>query len=446
MSIIKLDSQHFWDQMDALPSAAIPHIEEEIVYTLIERQWVSLDTLLCDTTNFFTYIHSTNTQNTLTERGKNKQKRMDLRQFGLLLLISRQDYMPLFHKLYQGNLSDKTVFKDQFKNILDRFKAISGSLEDLTLVFDQGYNSKERLEQVDKEIFFVGALSPHHHRSLIEEANRSMQQMVVKGDKIDCYRTRTTIWQLDLTMVVYISEKLLQGQIRGIEQNFEKLYKKLNEIKEQIHLPTQRGRKRERAVLEKKIKSFISAYQLSDLVEWELLSKEKDSFELHFWIDQERLDHLKRNWLGRRILVTNRHCWSSQEILLAYWGQANIEYAFKNLKNPFHMAVRPQYHWTDQKIEVHAFTCVLAFLLTIVAYKRAKERIQYSGSPNTLLEKLSQIRLATFIESPTQKTKGKYKAIYCLEDMDEDIAEIAEAMGISNDIKKSKIPFSVYKY
>ena len=35
-------------------------------------------------------------------------------------------------------------------------------------------------------------------------------------------------------------------------------------------------------------------------------------------------------------------------------------------------------------------------------YKRARERADYKGSPHDLLEKLSAIRLSTFIESPPQ--------------------------------------------
>jgi len=110
MSLSKLDSQHFWDQMDMLPTSAIPLIEEDLVDTIIKKYNLTLDTLLCDTTNFFTYINSTNERCTVAQRGKNKQKRMDLRQFGLFLLVSREDYIPLFHKVYQGNLSDKTIF------------------------------------------------------------------------------------------------------------------------------------------------------------------------------------------------------------------------------------------------------------------------------------------------------------------------------------------------
>ncbi len=444
MSLKRLDSQHFWDQMDALPTHTIPLIEEEIVTNLLQKEQIALDTLLCDTTNFFTYIDSANHRCTIAQRGKNKQKRMDLRQFGLLLLVSRKDQIPIVHKVYQGNLADQSVFKEEFKNILNRFKAICGSLEDITLVFDQGNNSKKMLKNVDDEIHFVGALSPYQHKALIEEANDSMTSVSINGRDVLCYNARKEIWGLDFTVVVYISEKLLQGQIRGIEQNIKKLFKKFFELKERIAIPTKRGKKRTPAGLEKKISSMIGSLTGKDIIRWQLNHLEKDAFDLSFWVDEEQFNFLKKQWLGRRIVITNRHQWTTEEIISAYWGQSNVENAFKKMKNPFHLAIRPQYHWTDQKIEVHGFICFLAFLMVMIAYKRAKEKVGFKGSTHTLLEKLSAIRLATFIESPAKKTKGRYKANYRLEEMDPDIFELAEAMNVTDLKLKSNIPFSVY--
>lgn len=75
--------------MESSPVAAISRIEEDIFKALIEKQKITLDTLLYDTSNFFTYIASGNKKCSLAQRGRNKQKRMDLKQFGLLLIVSR---------------------------------------------------------------------------------------------------------------------------------------------------------------------------------------------------------------------------------------------------------------------------------------------------------------------------------------------------------------------
>jgi transposase len=444
MSLSKFDSQHFWDQMDAVPISAIPRIEEDLVNSMIETEGVTLDTLLCDMSNFFTYLASENEHCSLAQRGKNKQKRMDLRQVGLLLLITHQDYLPLFHKVYQGNHPDVKVFKKYFQDMIDRFKAIAGSLEEITVVFDQGNNSKKTLKKVTDTVYFVGALSPYHHKDLVEEANASMSRLSVGSKEIDCYRTRTSIWGLDLTTVVYISEKLRTGQIRGVEHSITKLSAALSELQEKIRTPTKRGRKRTQAALEKQIKSLISTHGLKDFVGWKMEPITDDAFELTFWIDKELLDTKKENWFGRRILISNRHNWPSEKIMSAYWGQSHVEYAFKNFKNPFHLALRPQYHWTDQKIEVHTFTCLLGFLLSMILYKRARERAHFEGSVHTLFEKLSTIRLSTFIEKPPQKTRGRYKVTHQIEEMDEDIFALAYGLGLMDQKLKSDIPFSVY--
>lgn len=442
MSLSKLDSQHFWDQMEAFPLSAIHQVEEDILKVLIEKEGITLDTLLYDTSNFFTYIDSNNQRCSLAQRGRNKQKRMDLRQFGLLLLVSR-DQIPLFHQLYQGNLSDKVVFKDNFQKILARFKAIAGSLENITLVFDQGNKSKKILKNVDQNIHFVGALSPYQHKDLILKANNNLNIISVNTYELNYYRLRTRIWELDLTCVVYISEKLRKGQIKGLEQDIKKISAKLHKWKENIQQPTKKGKKRSQEDLEKKIKLLTTCIP-ENLICWRLEHLQEDAFDLDFWVDKKEFDLLKDHKFGRRILITNQHGWSTKEIILAYWGQSKIENVFKRIKNPFHLALRPQYHWTDQKIEVHGFICLLAFLLVMVASKRAREKVGFTGTPDALLEKLSAIRLAIFIESPLQKTKGRCKAVYCLEEMDPDIKVLAEGMGLSELKLKTKIPFSVY--
>ena len=54
-------------------------------------------------------------------------------------------------------------------------------------------------------------------------------------------------------------------------------------------------------------------------------------------------------------------------------------------------SLRPQRHWTDQKIRVHVFYCVLALLLGSLL-RRELHRKGIDCSIPALLEELSQIR------------------------------------------------------
>ena len=114
MSLKGLDSQHFWNQMDSVPVEAIGPIEDSIVKKLISTYQIKLDRAFFDTTNFFSFIDSSNESCDLPQRGKNNQKRYDLRQVGMALLVSSKDQFPLFHQVYHGNKNDVTVFKEVF--------------------------------------------------------------------------------------------------------------------------------------------------------------------------------------------------------------------------------------------------------------------------------------------------------------------------------------------
>ena len=80
--------------MDALPIEAIPKIEKELLKRVIKIYGLESDTLFFDTTNFFTFIDTTNIRCTIAQRGKNKQKRYDLIQVGLAMVVTRKNIIP----------------------------------------------------------------------------------------------------------------------------------------------------------------------------------------------------------------------------------------------------------------------------------------------------------------------------------------------------------------
>ncbi|MFV2073729.1 MAG: hypothetical protein ACC742_13905, partial [Thermoanaerobaculales bacterium] len=46
---------------------------------------------------------------------------------------------------------------------------------------------------------------------------------------------------------------------------------------------------------------------------------------LRYWIDENARSRLHTEVFGKRIVVTNRHEWSTEDILLAYRGQNHVE-------------------------------------------------------------------------------------------------------------------------
>jgi len=436
-SLNKIDSQHFWDLMDSLPVEAIEKIENQLLTKVLDIYKLQSDTLFFDTTNFYTYIHTTNKRCTIAQRGKNKQKRYDLRQVGLAMVVTRQDMIPLFHLTYQGNINDTKVFVTVIRSVKNRLKALGLDIEKHTVVFDRGNNSKNNLAIVEKlKLHYVGALTPYHHKELINEAEDNFKEVNVDGTMLQVYRDKRVIWKSERTVIVFISEQFKAGQIRGIYQALSKKERLLKQLQTQLSNP--RARKRDKKQLENKIMDLLKGQYMSKLIKWSLDEISQGMFNLEFSINQQKLIEIEDS-LGFRVIMTDRHDWSTVDIIKAYYGQSKIEHAFKNLKNPYHLALKPQFHWTDQKIMVHYFICVLGYLLTAILWRQARLKTQFNGSLDTLLDMLNNIRLATLLEE--SNTRGRVKAIHKLEEMSDDenlLLEALEVKDLHNDRPKLK--------
>jgi transposase len=421
-----LDSQHFWDQMDLLPKDAIPKIEKDIVAKVIEKINPELGILLYDTTNFFTFIDSQNKHCDLPKRGKNKQKRYDLRQIGMALAVTRRDQIPLFHKTYQGNKNDFTCFKEIFDDLFNRLSEVVKEMSDITLVFDKGNNSKENFKKMDDKanFYYVAGLVSSHFKQLIAQANKYFQTIEIENEDIPCYRLKKEVWGKERTVLVSVSKQLKEGQIQGIHQHLEKKYKALDELKCQLENPKKRKKLSEN-VLKTRLKNMIKGQFIEDILKYEFVELATDDLSFTYSLDNEAFDYLKENILGRKIYVTNRHDWSSEDIMLAYRSQSKVEYSFRNLKNPYHLAIRPQYHWTDQKIEVHIMICVIGYLLTTLAYSKARREVGYKRSISNFLNDLSDIRLACTV------SKKDNKVSYQLEETDKKLSDLVGLFHIS---------------
>ena len=422
----RLSSQHFWDQMDQLPIELLAPIEREIVARAIERFSLPLDTILYDATNFFTFIASTNARCKLPARGRNKQKRHDLRQLGVALLCTRRDGIPLLHQMYGGQIPDARSFAEALPLIRQRLLDLGRDLDSLTLVYDKGNVSQLNQGWVDQtQLHYVASLTASSQRALITEANPLLQSVTLDEDEsVMAYRTRRTIWGAERTLVVVVSETLRAGQIRGILQHTASAKKWLQDLADTLS----RGQhKRDRATVQRDIETRLMGRQhLSEVFQFNLRGTGR-ALRLTYEFDHDALDALARNWLGRLILVTDRDDWSTAEIIRTYRGQAHVEAVFAHLKDPMHVMLRPQYHWTDQKLHVHVFTCVLSYLLARVLHLQAQQAVGYTRSMEQLLDTLAQVRRVNILRS-TQKRGVRVTSQ--LEEVDPEVAKLIEVLHI----------------
>jgi transposase len=313
--------------MDFLPADCISNIEDEIVNKFIKIYETKLDKLFYDTTNFFTFIDSANEHCEIPQRGKNKQKRLDLRQVGLALLVTGNEQLPLFHKTYHGNKNDITVFKETFTSLAQRIESVAQEVTDVTIVFDKGNNSKDNFAMIDAKegLHYVAGLVSAYHKELIKEANKNFSTINIGKEEVPVFQIKKEVWGKERTCVVTISKQLKEGQVRGIEQHLEKKFKVLEKFKQQLERPKRKKSFTEEEIVER-LNKTIKGQFINEILKYKIFELKSGKLSFTYYIDEDAYRELQQEILGRKILVTNRHDWSPEEVILTYRGQAKVEY------------------------------------------------------------------------------------------------------------------------
>src|SRR5215471_7405261 len=154
---------------------------------------------------------------------------------------------------------------------------------------------------------------------------------------------------------------------------------------------------------------LCSATFLEDLMEWKLERKE-ERWHLQFDLHSAALQKLLTHRLGRTMLVTNRNEWTAEQVVAGYGGQQQVEQVFRGLKDGDWLGWGPMYHWTDSKIRVHAFYCLLGISLLKYIHQRAESA--WPGlSMEQLLEELKQIQHFVLLYPPQGETGPPRAAI-----------------------------------
>lgn len=391
----ELTSQAFWNHMDRLDAETLISIENDLFNRLVEEFKVDLNCLLYDGTNFYTYIN-TNTLSELARRGHNKQKRNDLRQVSLGLLATRDFHVPLLHMVYGGNIADATQFGSVIEQLVTRYKQLRDFCPHVTLVFDKGNNSRENFDAFSQtRMHFVGSLKLCQCTELLEVPLDHYRQLNTAGlETVRSYRAEQTVFGQERTVVVTYNENLLAGQLQGLGRNVSKTRAELRELQCRLRRwangTIKKGRRPTVESTEKRVAKILRREHMKKIFEINI-EQINNGVQLRYRLNHAALNTLTETVLGKTILFTDNDEWTDEQIILAYRSQYHIEHAFREMKNPTFLGWNPRLHWTDQKIRVHAFYCVVALtLVSLLRRELAAKNVCFSAEK--LIHQLRGIR------------------------------------------------------
>ena len=392
----QLSSQRFWDNMQRVSHEALQAIERDVVAQMVRDFDIDLERVLFDATNFFTFIDTFNERSTLAQRGKGKEGRKALRIVGLALLVSADFQVPLLHRTYPGNQHDAPTFDSLCSSLVARYRELTDGAEHVTLVFDKGNNSRANLDAVAGSPYhFIGSLVPTHHRDLLEISAQDFRSLQADGlAGVSVHRTTREVFGVERTVLVTYNENLFVAQSRTLLREIGKRQQRLRELQLQLHRrqtgQVRHGKPPTVESVTKKVHGWLKARHMKELFAVDITEHEGLP-TLSYRFDDDAWQHLQKTLLGKTILFTDNDDWSDADIVRGYRAQHHVESAFRQMKDPHHIALRPQHHWTDQKVEVHVLCCVLALMLCALLRRELHHQGIERSIPD-LLEQLGHIR------------------------------------------------------
>jgi len=360
---------------------------------------LSADVLAFDTTNFDTHIATPNPSE-LARRGHAKSKRGDLRVVGLGVLVSETGHVPLLYRTYPGNGSDQSVLESCLNGLRELHEALDEGQgrarpAQRTLVRDGGFWSPQL--ELDLDSVGYGSLIslPLGHNAAEEALHMAVRRGAMKPlpgklSHVRAARIRTGVGTLDRTLVVVESEELLEGQKRGIAQALRKAKLELDKLERLVEA----GRIT-RSKLEQRVTSALAREHLSSFVVT-TISGEHDKPKLRWKVDPALRRTLEKTRLGKRVLCTDRHNWSTGRIVHAFRGQWNVEELFRRAKKGGVVPWRPSHQWADGSLRLHTFATVLGLMLVSLA----RIALKTNASARQMMENLAEIRV-TLVRTTT---------------------------------------------
>lgn len=393
MPATALDNRRVCETLAALTSRQVEQIECEVVSRLIEHEGLSLNALAFDCTNFDSYA-AASTGSRLLRRGHSKSGR-PLRVLGLGLLVTEDEGMPLLTFTYPGNENDVTAF-GRFLKALDRRRAALELPGETTVAADGGTVSRQMLLRLDEgPRYYVLRLPPHHLVDLVR-AKRTELPMLggslkgrVWGRKYLC-----RVYGVERSVVDGYSRRMHKRQLPGLQRDRDRARGALLEVQRLLDRQRQglrRAKPLTLAAVRRRVVAALAREHMDKLFVVQI-TKGQGVPVLSFKEPHAAWQHLEDYVLGRSLLVSNRHDWAPEQIVLASRQQSYNERAFRDLKDPGGVSMVPLRHRRDPALRAHALIVVIGLILAKVLQRRVKRAGIAAPSLASVLAPLKQVQ------------------------------------------------------
>ena len=392
-----LKSANFWDAFEKVVAESghnpevippvIRNIENDVWEQLLIRYQIYLDPILYDTTNFYSFLDP-QTKSQLTRFAKSKDGKQGRRCVGLGLGLTSLDGFPFFHLVYSANKHDSRLFPTAIGELCQRFEEMCRTVKGAILVMDKGNNSADNIQlAVQKKMTIVGSLVPSQNLDLVKKRLSSF------GDSFHgcpVYREAREVFGVPGVVAVSFNEKLRKRQVRRLN---EKLVRAEANLRDAVDRFKSRDTK---AGLEKRLKNILKGSGVGGCLCFEIRGRRFKTVTIGRNMAKIRE---KKLIAGKTIHFSTDPGMGTREIISLYRSRSKVEATFHLEKDRQGVPFRPMHCWTDSKIRLHAFTCILGLLIWRVMQYRLRQ-VGLRMSDSVLRKELADLKEVIMLYSP----------------------------------------------
>ena len=296
----------------------------------------------------------------------------------------------------------------------------------VTLVFDKGSAALANTVELEQaNVGWIAALPWNQAPAELRE--RALEQLSVCSSDQPGVRAAgepMLVHGKEYLCVAKYSASFAGEQLHSVTTGVTKVLQYLRRLSIDLSKPKARWTE---AQIRHKIQRWLSPQFLAELIHYQL-DLQDGHWHLQFDFDHTAWLRLMARRLGRTVLLTNRMDWIAEQVATAYSGQQKVEQVFRGLKDAEWLGWAPMHHWTDSKIRVHAFYCMLG--ISLLQYVHRQAQAAWAGiSMEKLLEELRQIQEFVLLYPP-QGDKGPNRIAPVLSKQTLPQQALAKTMGL----------------
>ena len=294
--------------------------------------------------------------------GYSRDHRPDRVQITLGLVLDKTG-LPLYHEVFEGNMTDAKTVKGVLSKLQDMFQ-----IKEVIFVADKGMLTQDNLKELEEKKY-QSILSESIRHSLSQKTREELFGQKETFTKLP--DMEETLWYKKTqdkdgkTVIVCYNQYTAQKAKQTRDAKLKKLKTFIMETKEKHKKAVGKELQKLRdMILAKLVQSHTRKYfdTIGQSTAADLFPVKQDVIDREECID------------GMWIIRSNTKELTTGQLITTYKDLKTIEASFRTIKDV--VELRPIYHHKDDRVKGHIFICILAFLVTKLLEKKTNKSIK----------------------------------------------------------------------